>query len=62
MAQVHLDVWSAGRAVLLGDAGHCASPLSGQGTGLATVGAYVLADEPARAPRRPRNRSSGRGT
>ncbi|MFF7455402.1 FAD-dependent monooxygenase [Kitasatospora sp. NPDC008115] len=49
MAQVHLDTWSAGRTVLLGDAGYCASPLSGQGTSLALVGAHVLADELARA-------------
>ncbi|WP_327681421.1 FAD-dependent monooxygenase [Kitasatospora sp. NBC_00458] len=49
MAQVHLDRWSAGRTVLLGDAGYCASPLSGQGTSLALVGAYLLADELGRA-------------
>ncbi|MFJ4669427.1 FAD-dependent monooxygenase [Kitasatospora purpeofusca] len=49
MAQVHLDSWSAGRTVLLGDAGYCASPLSGQGTSLALVGAYVLAEELGRA-------------
>ena len=29
--------------MLLGDAAHCASPASGQGTSLALVGAYVLA-------------------
>ncbi len=29
----------------MGDAGYCASPLSGQGTSLALVGAYVLAGE-----------------
>jgi 2-polyprenyl-6-methoxyphenol hydroxylase-like FAD-dependent oxidoreductase len=45
MAQVHLDRWSAGRVVLVGDAGYCASPASGQGTSLAIVGAYVLAGE-----------------
>ncbi|MEU7581304.1 FAD-dependent monooxygenase [Streptomyces sp. NPDC041068] len=44
MAQIHLDSWSRGRTVLLGDAGYCASPLSGQGTSLALVGAHVLAD------------------
>ncbi|MFG2717880.1 FAD-dependent monooxygenase [Streptomyces sp. NPDC048416] len=43
MAQIRLDQWSRGRVVLLGDAGCCASPLSGQGTSLALVGAYVLA-------------------
>jgi 2-polyprenyl-6-methoxyphenol hydroxylase-like FAD-dependent oxidoreductase len=49
MAQIHLDRWSAGRVVLVGDAGYCASPLSGQGTSLALVGAYVLAQELGRA-------------
>jgi 2-polyprenyl-6-methoxyphenol hydroxylase-like FAD-dependent oxidoreductase len=29
----------------VGDAGYCPSPLSGQGTNLALVGAYVLAGE-----------------
>ncbi|MEW2507408.1 FAD-dependent monooxygenase [Amycolatopsis sp. NPDC047767] len=48
MQQIHLDSWSTGRVTLLGDAGYCASPLSGQGTSLALVGAYVLADELAR--------------
>jgi 2-polyprenyl-6-methoxyphenol hydroxylase-like FAD-dependent oxidoreductase len=27
--QVHMDSWSSGRATLVGDAGYCASPLSG---------------------------------
>jgi 2-polyprenyl-6-methoxyphenol hydroxylase-like FAD-dependent oxidoreductase len=49
MAQIHLDRWSAGRVVLVGDAGYCASALSGQGTSLALVGAYVLAQELGRA-------------
>jgi 2-polyprenyl-6-methoxyphenol hydroxylase-like FAD-dependent oxidoreductase len=43
--QVHMDAWSSGRATLVGDAGYCASPLSGMGTALALVGAYVLAGE-----------------
>ncbi|MFG3039015.1 FAD-dependent monooxygenase [Streptomyces sp. NPDC048330] len=46
---VEMDRWSKGRVVLLGDAAHCASPASGQGTGLALTGAYVLAGELARA-------------
>lgn len=45
VAQIHLPSWSTGRIVLLGDAGYCASPASGQGTSLALVGAYVLAGE-----------------
>lgn len=43
--QVHLDGWSSGRVALVGDAGYCPSPLSGMGTSLALVGAYVLAGE-----------------
>ncbi|NBE51832.1 FAD-dependent monooxygenase [Streptomyces boluensis] len=49
MAQIRMDQWSRGRVTLLGDAGYCPSPLSGQGTSLALVGAHVLADSLARA-------------
>lgn len=49
MGQVRLDRWSRGRAVLLGDAGYCPTPLTGLGTSLALVGAYVLAGELAAA-------------
>ena len=42
LSQVELPSWSAGRVTLLGDAAHCPSPASGQGTSLALVGAYVL--------------------
>lgn len=49
VAQVVLDRWSDGRVGLLGDAAFCASPMSGQGTGLALVGAYLLAGELAAA-------------
>ena len=45
VSQVRMDNWSAGRVTLAGDAGYCPSPLSGQGTSLALVGAYVLAAE-----------------
>jgi 2-polyprenyl-6-methoxyphenol hydroxylase-like FAD-dependent oxidoreductase len=44
-AQVHMSTFSRGRVTLVGDAGYCASPLSGMGTSLALVGAYVLAGE-----------------
>ncbi|MFF3084789.1 FAD-dependent monooxygenase [Streptomyces nojiriensis] len=50
MAQIRMDQWSRGRVALLGDAGYCPSPLSGQGTSLALVGAHVLADSLAQAP------------
>jgi 2-polyprenyl-6-methoxyphenol hydroxylase-like FAD-dependent oxidoreductase len=49
VVQVEVDGWSRGRTVLLGDAGYCASPMSGIGTSLALVGAYVLAGELATA-------------
>jgi 2-polyprenyl-6-methoxyphenol hydroxylase-like FAD-dependent oxidoreductase len=45
ISQIKMDRWSMGRVVLLGDAAYCASPLSGMGTGMAMVGAYVLAGE-----------------
>ncbi|KUJ67145.1 FAD-dependent oxidoreductase [Streptomyces albus subsp. albus] len=49
LSQIHLDSWSRGRVVLLGDAAYCGSPASGQGTTMAMVGAYVLAGELAAA-------------
>ena len=49
VAQVVMDRWSSGRVGLLGDAAFSASPMSGQGTGLALVGAYLLAGELAAA-------------
>lgn len=48
-SQVLLDTWSRGRVGLLGDAAYSPSPLTGQGTSLALVGAYVLAGELAAA-------------
>ena len=45
VALVQMDRWSRGRVVLLGDAAYCPSPMSGMGTSLALVGAYVLAGE-----------------
>lgn len=50
-AQVHMDSFSSGRVTLVGDAGYCASPLSGMGTSLALVGAYLLAGELGPAPK-----------
>lgn len=44
-----MDRWSSGRVGLLGDAAFSSSPMSGQGTGLALVGAYLLAGELAAA-------------
>jgi 2-polyprenyl-6-methoxyphenol hydroxylase-like FAD-dependent oxidoreductase len=48
-AQIDMPRWSQGRVVLVGDAAYCASPMSGQGTSLALIGAYVLAGELAAA-------------
>lgn len=45
ISQVKLDKWSQGRCVLLGDTAYCPSPLTGQGTNLAILGAYVLASQ-----------------
>ncbi|MFI6176445.1 FAD-dependent monooxygenase [Nonomuraea sp. NPDC051191] len=49
LGQVHMDSWSQGRVVLVGDAAWCASPASGAGAELALVGAYRLAGELAAA-------------
>ncbi|OBB93144.1 FAD-binding protein [Mycobacterium sp. 852002-30065_SCH5024008] len=49
MSQIKMDRWSKGRVALVGDAGYCCSPLSGQGTSVALLGAYILAGELATA-------------
>jgi 2-polyprenyl-6-methoxyphenol hydroxylase-like FAD-dependent oxidoreductase len=53
LAQVRMPRWSKGRIGLVGDAGYCPSPFSGQGTSLALVGAFVLGRELARTPADP---------
>jgi 2-polyprenyl-6-methoxyphenol hydroxylase-like FAD-dependent oxidoreductase len=45
LAQVRATRWSHGRVALTGDAAWCAAPVSGMGTTLSIVGAYVLAGE-----------------
>jgi 2-polyprenyl-6-methoxyphenol hydroxylase-like FAD-dependent oxidoreductase len=45
VSQIHMPRWSSGRVALVGDAAHAPSFLSGQGSSLALVGAYVLAGE-----------------
>jgi 2-polyprenyl-6-methoxyphenol hydroxylase-like FAD-dependent oxidoreductase len=45
LARVDMPNLSAGRVTLIGDAGYCGSPLTGMGTAMALVGAYVLAAE-----------------
>lgn len=43
LCQVRLQRWSYGRCVLVGDTAYAPSPLTGEGTNLAIVGAYTLA-------------------
>ena len=50
IAQVKMDHLSLGRIVLVGDAGSCPCPISGMGTTISLVGAYVLAGELATTP------------
>src|SRR5713101_2580834 len=45
VSQVRMERWSHGRTVLLGDAGYCPALLTGQGSTLAMMGAYILAGE-----------------
>src|SRR5712691_1123225 len=45
VSQIRMERWSQGRAVLLGDAGYCPALLTGQGSTLAMMGAYILAGE-----------------
>lgn len=48
VSQVMAPRWSHGRTALVGDAAYCPAPVSGMGTSLALVGAYVLAGELSR--------------
>src|SRR6476469_9985196 len=50
MSQVRLPRWSTGRVALLGDAAFGPSPMSGQGTSLALIGAFLLAHHLAEEP------------
>ncbi|MCZ9346361.1 FAD-dependent monooxygenase, partial [Streptomyces sp. TRM76130] len=45
ISQIRMTHWSQGRVALVGDAAYAPSFLTGQGTSLALVGAYVLAGE-----------------
>lgn len=45
VSQIKMDNWSKGRVTLVGDACDCPSLLSGQGSTLAMVAAYILAGE-----------------
>ncbi len=50
VSQIRMQRWSQGRVVLLGDAGYCPALLSGQGSTLAMLGAYILAGELSVSP------------
>lgn len=43
VSQIHMPTWHRGRVVLVGDAAHCTSNLTGRGTSLAITGAWFLA-------------------
>ncbi|MCR3754089.1 hypothetical protein [Lentzea californiensis] len=45
VSQIRMPRWSSGRVALTGDAAHAPSFLTGQGSSLALVGAYVLAGD-----------------
>jgi 2-polyprenyl-6-methoxyphenol hydroxylase-like FAD-dependent oxidoreductase len=45
VSQIHMPTWSKGRVALVGDAAYATSFLSGQGSSVSLVGAYVLAGE-----------------
>lgn len=45
VSQIHMPGWSRGRVALVGDAAYATSFMSGQGSSVALVGAYVLAGE-----------------
>jgi 2-polyprenyl-6-methoxyphenol hydroxylase-like FAD-dependent oxidoreductase len=48
VSQIRVPRWSSGRVALVGDAAYAPSFLTGQGTSLALVGAYMLAGSLAR--------------
>ncbi|MGW4523870.1 FAD-dependent monooxygenase [Amycolatopsis sp. NPDC004378] len=50
VSQIHLPQWTNGRVALVGDAAYAPSFLTGQGTSLALVGAYMLGHALATVP------------
>jgi 2-polyprenyl-6-methoxyphenol hydroxylase-like FAD-dependent oxidoreductase len=50
VSQIRMPRWHAGRVALVGDAAYAPSFLTGQGSSLALVGAYMLAGELATGP------------
>jgi 2-polyprenyl-6-methoxyphenol hydroxylase-like FAD-dependent oxidoreductase len=49
VAQIEMPSWSKGRVVLVGDACYAVSLIAGQGASVGMAGAYLLADQVARA-------------
>ncbi|MGD1876078.1 MAG: FAD-dependent monooxygenase [Kiloniellaceae bacterium] len=49
LEMIEMPCWSQGRVLLLGDAAHCLTLISGQGAGMAMTSACILAQELARA-------------
>ncbi len=45
VGQIKAPRWFEGRVAMIGDAAYCPTPLTGKGTSLAMVGAYLLAGE-----------------
>ena len=43
--QIRMQPWASGRIALVGDAAYCCSPIGGQGSSVALIGAYTLAGE-----------------
>ncbi|KAF4548434.1 FAD-binding domain-containing protein 39 [Elsinoe fawcettii] len=54
IAQVKLASWSKDHIALVGDAAYAPSPITGEGTNLALVGAYTVAGELSLSPDDPR--------
>lgn len=51
VGQIKAPHWADGRVAMVGDAAYCPTPISGKGTTLAMVGAYILAGELSRNER-----------
>ncbi|GHO97632.1 FAD-dependent oxidoreductase [Reticulibacter mediterranei] len=50
VSQIRMETWHRGRIVLLGDAAYCPALLTGYGSTLAMIGAYILAGELSATP------------
>jgi 2-polyprenyl-6-methoxyphenol hydroxylase-like FAD-dependent oxidoreductase len=51
VTQIEMPTWSRSRVVLVGDSCQCVSLIAGQGASMAMAGAYILAQELAKAGR-----------